>query len=134
MADFTTKLKTLEDRTKQGFSKVKSDFKVLTESIAATQKDTDAEQDKVLDQIKKQVEELAVARAVDDNEASAAAATAEVAVVDKPGVVSEEMVTDVTKKMTTLEERTKQGFTKVKTDFKALTESLAATQKETDAA
>ena len=42
-------IKVLEDRTKLGFNKVKSDFKDLTESLAATQKETDAEQDKVLE-------------------------------------------------------------------------------------
>ena len=32
--DFDTKLKTLEDRTKGSFTKVKNDFKTLTETLA----------------------------------------------------------------------------------------------------
>ena len=45
----SSNLKLLEGRTKSGFTKVKTDFKTLTESLAATQKETDAEQDKVLE-------------------------------------------------------------------------------------
>lgn len=36
------------------------------------------------------------------------------------------VASEVTIKLTKLEDRTKLGFTKVKTDFQALTESLAA--------
>ena len=44
-------MKALEDRTKQGFMKVKADFKNLNESMQTQQKETDEEQDKKLNEI-----------------------------------------------------------------------------------
>ena len=42
-------LKTLEDRTKMGFAKVKTEFTVLQENFKQTQKETDEEQDRTLE-------------------------------------------------------------------------------------
>ena len=65
------KLQTLEERTKMGFAKVKTEFTALTTSVQQTQKETDEEQDKQLKEIEEKVKavELAVgdANAVQEN-------------------------------------------------------------------
>ena len=48
-------IKTLEERTKQGFLKVKTDFKELSQNMQNQQKETDQEQAKKMTQIEDQL-------------------------------------------------------------------------------